>query len=439
MYLCHDCEYANPMKLWKCPNCWAFGTFIKDPTKQSKKSSKSVRSWSQAGQSLTPAASSWARSKRYDVKHKELERILSKWVKAWGLYLLWGEPGIGKSTIMLQIIEQLISNNKISIGYFSWEEDISQITERKVRLEDKTNKDKTNIAISWFDIFHTTHLEDILSTAQAQSYDMIIIDSIQTVYTPNHESVSGSIAQIKRCSEKISERCKNNGVTCFLIWHVTKGGEIAWPKYLEHIVDVVMYLEGDRYGELRFLRTKKNRFGSSDEVGIFEMTLFWLQPVYDLKDRIISQASVSVPWSVLTSGIDNGRPVLVHLEVLLNKSNGKFPQRVSQWIETKRLYIIIAVLERYLKLNLDVFDIYVNIPGEFTFRDTGLDVALAAAIRSQTKNKVIDKQLIFIWEIWLGGQILPSKLHKKRTKELTEFDMIDYERIKHISELPHVL
>lgn len=432
MYLCHDCEYANPIKLWKCPSCWAFWTFIKDPTKTSKKKSTSVRSGQEGGTSLSPASTQATTSKRFNVQHPELERILSKWVKAWWLYLLWWEPWIGKSTIMLQIIEQLNSHNSISIWYFSWEEDASQINERKQRLE-KEKQERV-----WFDIFHTTHLEDVLSTAQAKQYDMIIIDSIQTVYTPNHESVAWSIAQIKRCSEKISERCKKSWVTCFLIWHVTKWWEIAWPKYLEHIVDVVMYLEWDRYGELRFLRTKKNRFWSSDEVGIFEMTLFGLQPVYNLKERIISQAAISVPWSVLTSWIDNGRPVLVHLEVLLNKSNWKFPQRVSQWIDTKRLYIIIAILERYLKLNLDIFDIYVNIPWEFTFRDTWLDLALAAAIRSQTKSKIIDKQLVFIWEIGLWWQILQSKLHKKRAKELSEFDLIDHSRLKHISELPQI-
>ncbi len=428
MYLCHDCEHANPVKLWKCPNCWAFGTFIKDPTKVKKSKSASVRSgtwW----QSL--ATNKAQASIRYDLKHPEMERIFTSWVKKWGLYLLWGEPGIWKSTIMLQLLQQLATNNNLKIWYFSWEEDSSQILDRYTRL--------TNSETSTFDIFQAQHLEDILTTTEANAYDLIVVDSIQTVYTPHHESVAWSIAQIKRCSEKISQRCKSHAVSCFLIWHVTKWWEIAWPKYLEHIVDVVLYLEWDRYGQYRFLRTKKNRFGPSDEVGIFEMTLFGLQPVYDLKERIINQANISSPWNVLTVGVDNGRPVIVHLEVLLNKANGKYPQRIVQWIDQKRLQLIIAILERYLKINLWYFDVYVNIPWEFIFHDTGLDLALATAIYSQSKNIIIDKQLIFVWELWLSGQVLPSKNHEKRTQQTTEFDLIDHKRIKYITELPQIL
>ena len=434
MYLCHDCEHANPVKLWRCPSCGAFGTFIKDPTRVKKSKSKSVRKddgWVALKMSGATA------SVRYALQHPELERMFSKGVKKWWLYLLWWEPGIGKSTIMLQIIQQMMAHNSMKIAYFSGEEDISQITERKERFWWK--EDGAKINNQSFSIYQAHHLEDILATTQTNGYDCIIIDSIQTVYTPHHESVAGSIAQIKRCSEKISERCKSNWVTCFLIWHVTKGGEIAWPKYLEHIVDVVMYLEGDRYGQYRFLRAKKNRFWPSDEVGIFEMSLFGLQPVYDLKDRIVGAANVTTPGNVLTVGIDNGRPVLVHLEVLLNKANGKFPQRVCQWVDQKRLQIVIAILERYLKINLSFFDIYVNIPGEFVFRDTGLDLALATAIYSQAKGKIVDKELVFLGELWLWGQVLPTKLHNKRSNDVKDFTLIDNERMKYITELPNIV
>jgi len=200
-----------------------------------------------------------------------------------------------------------------------------------------------------------------------------------------------------------------------------------------------MYLEGDRYGQYRFLRAKKNRFWPSDEVGIFEMSLFGLQPVYDLKDRIVGAANVTTPGNVLTVGIDNGRPVLVHLEVLLNKANGKFPQRVCQWVDQKRLQIVIAILERYLKINLSFFDIYVNIPGEFVFRDTGLDLALATAIYSQAKGKIVDKELVFLGELWLWGQVLPTKLHNKRSNDVKDFTLIDNERMKYITELPNII
>lgn len=426
MYVCHDCEHANPVKLGKCPNCKSFGTFIKDPTKVKTKS-KSVRKdmiWARL-QQWDQKASVW-----YDLQHPEMERVLSWGIKKWGLYLLGWEPGIGKSTLMLQVLQQLTRNNSIKIAYFSWEEDSSQITDRYQRL---TSGDVLSI-----DIYQAHHLEDIIATTESNKYDMIIIDSIQTVYTPHHESVAGSIAQIKRCSEKISERCKTNTISCFLVGHVTKGGEIAWPKYLEHIVDVVLYLEWDRYGQYRFLRTKKNRFGPSDEVGIFDMTQQGLQPVYDYAQRILQHVH-SWPWSVLSYGIDNGRPVLIQIEVLLHKTWGKFPQNICQWIDTKRVQVIRAILEKHLKLRLGNYDIYLNIPGEQTFRDTGLDLAIATAIYSQLKWLDISKELIFVWELWLSGKVLKSKLHKKRVQEAQDFQIIDNTRLDHISELVKIL
>lgn len=290
------------------------------------------------------------------------------------------------------------------------------------------------------DIFHANHLEDILLTAETGWYEVMIIDSVQTIYSENLEGASGSPAQVKYCAEKIAELCKKKNITALIIGHVTKWGEIAGPKYLEHLVDVVLYLEWDRYGQYRILRCMKNRFGSTDEVAIFEMTLFGLKPVYDLKERIVGSANLTIPWSVLTVWIDNWRPVVVHLEVLLNKTQWKYPVRQVVGVDAKRVDLIVAILERYLKANLGRFDIFVNIPWEFSFKDSGLDLAIAAAIYSQFKNKVVDKNLIFLGEIGLWWQILPTKLHEKRSKEMwDDMTVIDHKRIKHIAELVNVI
>jgi DNA repair protein RadA/Sms len=436
MYVCSSCNYASTTKIWKCPDCWNFGTFEKDTSRWvigHKKNKHLVSTWT----SLTAVGIHDAHAPVNDWKlsSNELLRILPNGIKEAWMYLLWWEPWIGKSTIMLQIISELLGNNTISIWYFSWEETAEQIRSRNERIlpnEKKENNQK-------FNIYHTTHLEDILTTTHTHKHSCIIIDSIQTIYSESIDGVAWSPSQVKYCSEKISEYGKKNKTSCFIIWHVTKGGEIAGPKYLEHIVDVVLYLEWDRYGQYRFLRCKKNRFWSTDDVAIFEMWLFGLQPVYDLKERIIQQANVSIPWNVLTVGIDNWRPVLIQLEVLLNKTYGKYPQRVTQWIDPKRLQIICAILDRYLKLQLSNFDIYVNIPGEFQFRDNGLDLAVAWAIRSQAKNKIISKEFICLWELGLWWQVLPSKLHKKRSLEVKDFTIIDYQHIKHITELVHVI
>lgn len=362
----------------------------------------------------------------------ELVRLFPKGLKQWGIYLLWGEPGIGKSTIALQIIHQMPG---VRIAYFSGEEQSDQIVDRQQRIEDKESADMPE-----YDIFHANHLEDILLTAETGQYDLIVIDSIQTIYSENLDGTSGSPAQVKYCAEKIADLCKKKNITALIIGHVTKGGEIAGPKYLEHLVDAVLYLEGDRYGQYRVLRCIKNRFWSTDEVAIFEMTLFGLKPVFDLKQRIIGSANLTIPGSVLTVGIDNGRPVVVHLEVLLNKTQWKYPVRQAVGVDAKRVDLILAILERYLKANLGRFDVFVNIPGEFSFKDSWLDLAIAAAIYSQFKNKVVDKNLLFLGEIWLGGQILPTKLHDKRKKEMADtMTIIDHERIKHIAELVNVI
>lgn len=379
------------------------------------------------GQSLTPTEKKW--SSYMPLADKELVRLFPKWLKEWWVYLLGGEPWIGKSTIALQIVQQL-SNQRIA--YFSGEEQSDQIVDRHARITDNKTTEQ-------MDIFHANHLEDILLTVETGQYDLIIVDSIQTIYSENLDGASGSPAQVKYCAEKLTELCKKQNITALIIGHVTKGGEIAGPKYLEHLVDAVLYLEGDRYGQYRVLRCIKNRFGNTDEVAIFEMTLFGLKPVYDLKERIIWSANLTIPGSVLAVGIDNGRPVVVHLEVLLNKTQWKYPVRQVVGVDGKRVDLIIAILERYLKANLGWFDVFVNVPGEFSFKDSGLDLAVAAAIYSQFKNKVVDKHLLFLGEIGLGGQILQTKLHEKRTKEVGEMDLIDYKRIKHISELVNLI
>lgn len=381
------------------------------------------------GQSIEKTEKKW--SAYFPLIDAELVRLFPKGLKEGGVYLLWGEPGIGKSTIALQIIHQLTG---LRIAYFSGEEQSDQITDRHVRIHSDDSQSHSE-----FDIYHSNTLEDIMLTAETEQYQVIIVDSIQTISSANLEGASWSPAQVKYCAEKIAELCKKKNITALIIGHVTKGGEIAGPKYLEHLVDAVLYLEWDRYGQYRILRYIKNRFGSTDEIAIFEMTLFWLKPVFDLKERIVWSANLTIPWSVLTVGIDNGRPVVVHLEVLLNKTQWKFPVRQVVGVDGKRVDLVIAILERYLKAKLWWFDVFVNIPWEFSFHDSGLDLAIAAGIYSQFKNVVVDKNLLFLWEIWLGGQILPTKLHEKRKKEMATMTIIDYTRIKHIAELVNII
>ncbi len=432
MYKCQKCGYTSAIKLGKCPNCWEFGSFVQDEqaTKPTKSKKKKLAKWA-----VLEFNKASIKDLYFSLWEKEILRILPQGIKKWGVYLLWWEPGIGKSTIVLQLLDDLLAKKPdLKIGYFSWEEHQAQIAERLKRLNLKNIKLGQNL-----NVYYSSVLEDVLTTAQMQGFDLIIFDSIQTIYSNQVDSPAWSVSQVKLVAEKISEFAKSKGVTSFVIGHITKWGEIAWPKYLEHIVDVVLYLEGDRFGQYRFLRAKKNRFGPADEVGIFEMTLFGLQPVYDMKQRILEWVKTSVPGSVLTVGIDNGRPVLVSLEVLLNKTNYKYPKRVAIGIDSSRLDLVVAILERYLNIKLGYFDIFVNIPGEFRFYDSWLDLAIAAAIYGQYKNKILPSDTVRIGEIGLGWQVLPTKLHQKRKKEAEGFNVVDFETLKNIVELPGIV
>jgi len=432
MYTCSSCQYSSSTKLWKCPSCGEFWTFKKNKQlaeKQVKKISKhNISQW----KILEKKDYRTNEQIYFSLENKEFQRVFGKWIKSGWMYLLGWAPGIGKSTLIVQILQEVLTHNSVSIGYFTGEEQESQVRQRWERLAGSwQNTSTANISL-----FHTTHLEDIISTTEQSGFWFIVIDSIQTIYSAQSDSAAGSANQVKYCSEKLSEYCKRNEITVFVIWHVTKWWEIAWPKYLEHIVDVVMYLEGDRFGQLRFLRSQKNRFGHTDDSGIFEMTLFWLQPVYDLKERILSSANTSIPGSVLTIGLDNGRPVLTNVEVLLNKTKFKFPTRNCIWVSSKRVDLVMAILERYLKIDLSIFDIFVNVPGEFAFMDSGMDLAIAAWILAQYRNQCRAKNTIFLAELWLWGQFVKSKLHEKRLREVPDgFDIIDPVNYKNIVKM----
>ena len=426
MYVCSSCGQSSAMKLWKCPSCESYGSFVSVQVDGDSKSKRSLKE----GRTLTQRKD--LSSHFWRLENEEFLRVMQHGIKQWSLYLLGGEPGIGKSTLLIQILQDLAANNKdMKIAYFTGEEQVSQISDRRHRLDPKRKNPIESISL-----FHATHIEDIVQTSKDNEYDMIIIDSIQTIYTSGNDSAPGSPNQVRFCTEKLSEFSSETQCTVFIIGHVTKWGEIAGPKYLEHIVDVVMYLEWDRFGQLRFLRSQKNRFGHTDDSGIFEMTPLGLNPVYDIQERIIKSTNTNTPWSVLSIGLDNGRPVLVHLEVLLIQTQSRFPQRTSIGVDNKRVELLIAILEKYMKMNLGVFDVYVNLPGEFRMHDSWLDLAIAAAIVSHHTKKVIGNKRVFIGEMWLSGQVIKSKLHDKRCKEVPKwFDIIDKDAVSHISNI----
>jgi DNA repair protein RadA/Sms len=414
MFVCKKCNYTSISKLWKCPECnefWSFEESIE------KKENDKIIKWNVLKSNLHK------KNIFFDIQNDELKRVFTNWIKSSGIYLLWWQPWIWKSTLVLQIVQAL--QDGLKVAYFSWEEESSAIIWRYNRLFWENPN---------FEIYHSMVLEDIISTIEEKKLDIFILDSIQTVYSQQIWQNAGTINQVKYCSEKLSLISKNIWSSCIIIWHITKSWEIAWPKYLEHIVDVVAYLEWDRLNEYRFLRTYKNRFGGTDDIAIFQMQQNWLKAVYNLKDTI-KQNFIDTPWSAFTIWIDNGRAVLTNIEVLLNKTKYKFPKRSTIWVDNSRVEMVIAILEKYLKINLDMFDIFINIPWEFKFYDSGLDLAIAVWIYSAYKEQSIWANSIFIWEISLSGKISKSSFHEKREKESLDFDLVDFKSINNIKDL----
>ena len=413
MYICSSCQYWSKIKVWKCPSCSSFGTFI-----ESKESNISTKWWNKINKLLKISAQVKPERNVYPFTNTEVRGVIGENMVADWFYLLAWEPGIWKSTFALQIVHDLLrSTSNLKWAYFSWEETAQQVMSRYTRLyPDHSQAD---------DFFYTTSFESIKDAVQMYWYQFIIVDSIQTIMSQSYDGSPWSAWQVRTCAELLNDLAKEHHVTILVIWHVTKGGEIAWPKYLEHIVDVVLYVEWDRTGDLRFLRNYKNRFWNADWTGIFGMTSKWLQPIYDPEKLFEWQlAAPGIAWTIW---LDNGRPVIVWIETLLTKSYGKFPDRHYVWVNGKRVDMIIAILEKYLNCKLAAFNVFINIPWEFHLHDSWLDLAIAMAIYSAYKNTTLPAKTIWIWELWLTGRISATRSHEKRCWELPKNrSIVDY-------------
>lgn len=386
MYQCIDCSYQSAAKLWKCPNCDAFWTMhiISSNKTASKKNNTLQQSYKKNYQGYTLRT----------IIDQEYKRIFDDGLHSAGVYLIAGEPGIGKSTLVLQLLDQISDTH---ISYFSWEEQEEHIQKRKERVVSSSQKSRH--------IEHNNILEDILLSNDAP---ILVIDSIQTILSNQIESQSGSQQQVRYCADMLVQYAKKSNTTVIIIGHVTKSGEIAWPKYLEHIVDMVCYLEWDSHGEYRFLRTKKNRFGSTEETAIFQMTKTWLIS----SDYTIDQ-NHHHDGVIYTIAYDNGRAVLIPIELLITKMKGKYPNRTCVWLSSKRVEMLIAIIEKYGRINLSFHDIYINIPWEILFQDSWIDLAIALWLYFQSKWLSLSN-IIATGELWLWWQIIKPTGSSKR-------------------------
>jgi DNA repair protein RadA/Sms len=335
----------------------------------------------------------------------EVDDVLGGGFVAGSINLIAGQPGIGKSTLLLQVANLLAKSGDIL--YVSGEESAHQIGLRASRL--KTSESKLQIATS-------TVAEDVAATVQTGQYKLVVVDSIQTIACAAVASSAGSVAQITNSAQLITQAAKGTGTAVILVGHVTKEGAIAGPKVLEHLVDVVLQLEGDRYGGFKILRAVKNRYGSTNEAGIFEMVNEGLQPVKNPSAALLAERQVT-DGSVVLATMEGARPLLVEVQALVNKTSYGYPKRAASGIDLNRLNLLVAMLERRTKLNLADQDIYINIVGGMPVREPAADLAICMAIASAAKGMQLKKNAAVFGEVGLSGEVRHVPSADKRLAE----------------------
>lgn len=404
-YQCQSCGHASAKWLGKCPDCGSWNSFVEEKAATGRSSSslqpvsKTVPVSLQAIEGIS--------EQRTSTGIGEFDRVLGGGVVAGSVILVGGDPGIGKSTLLLQAFAGL-SGRTGKLLYVSGEESPQQIKMRADRL----SVNAENIIL-----LPETSLEGILDAADKMSPDAMVIDSIQTVYTQELMSAPGSVGQVRECAAKLMLHAKRSHIPVFIVGHVTKEGTIAGPRVLEHIVDTVLYFEGDRGHSYRVLRTMKNRFGSTNEIGIFEMSDAGLREVNNPSELFLSERPQNVSGSTVVACIEGTRPLMVEIQALVSQTNFGMPRRTSIGVDFNRVNLLIAVLEKRAGLHLGGMDIFINIVGGLKIMEPAVDLGIIATIASSAREKPVEPKTCVFGEIGLSGEIRAVAQAEARLKE----------------------
>lgn len=407
-FVCQNCGTSYPKWTGKCENCGEWNTLVEQIV-ETKGASAVARSHSR-GKILKPqsmrsiAAEDSVR--RLPTGIADLDAVLGGGILPAGVMLLAGQPGIGKSTLLMQVAAHVAEQS--SVLYVSGEESASQVKLRATRLGATSGDDLQFVA--------STSADDIAATIRSGQYKLVIIDSIQTLSLEEIASAPGTVSQITNSSNVIIRAAKASGAAVILVGHVTKEGSIAGPKVLEHLVDVVLQFEGDRYGGFKVVRAVKNRYGSTSEAAIFEMNDKGLRVVENPSAALLAERQ-NADGSVVLATLEGNRPILVEIQALVNSTNFGYPKRTASGFDLNRLNLLIAVLEKRTKLNLSDKDIYVNVVGGLKLADRAADLAVAMAIASAAAGRKLDDGLVVFGEVGLGGEIRSAQGADKRLNE----------------------
>ncbi len=397
-FVCQNCGTSYAKWAGRCENCGEWNTLLEQevPTEAEAKSALArgaVSGKKLAAVSINEIEPSDAGS-RLKTGFAELDNVLGGGILLGGVALLAGQPGMGKSTILMQICAK-VSADGHKVLYVSGEESAGQVKLRAVRLG--ASSDQLHFASS-------ASANDIAKTIEEDGYDLVIVDSIQTLSMAEISSAPGTVSQVSNCGNLIIRAAKNSGTAVIIVGHVTKEGTLAGPKVLEHLVDVVLNFEGDRYGGFKTIRAVKNRFGSTNEVAIFEMATEGLVEVKNPSEALLSERQ-NTDGSIIMATIEGTRPLLVEIQALVNSTNFGYPKRTASGFDLNRLNLLIAVLEKRTKLKLQDKDIFINVVGGMKLNDSAADLAICMAIASAAAGRKLDDNLVVFGEVGLGGEI----------------------------------
>lgn len=402
-YVCQNCGYASIKWLGKCPSCEQWDTLVEEVIKEACVDATNVTSVVYSLPQINIES-----NRRVQIGIGEFDRLLGGGIIPGSVILLGGEPGIGKSTLLLQVACAL-SGKDISVLYITGEESLEQTKLRAERLGLKGDR---------LFLLNETNIDIITNHIEKHKPQVVIIDSIQIMYLPALSSAPGSVAQVRECAGSLSSLAKRMCISLFLIGHVTKTGVIAGPRVVEHLVDTVLYFEGDTHNRYRILRTLKNRYGSTEEIGIFSMQIDGLHEVANPSEIFLSDREIPVSGSIIVASIEGTRPILVELQALVSPTIFGMPERRTIGLDNRRLAILLAVLEKRIGLRLQNQDVFVNIVGGIKLNEPSVDLAVVLAVVSSFKEIQIPQGTVAIGEVGLGGEIRPISHIDRRLKEV---------------------
>ena len=409
IYSCTECGASEPKWQGQCPACLAWNTLVESIEESGSSTNRYANKFE--GLAASSQLQKISSIKAADIERTptgiaEFDRVLGGGLVEGGVVLIGGDPGIGKSTLLLQVLCHL--GKSAQAIYVSGEESPQQIAMRAKRL---------GLDASEVELLAEINLEKILATLQTHKPNIAVIDSIQTVYSEALQSAPGSVAQVRECSAQLTRLAKQLGITVILVGHVTKEGTLAGPRVLEHIVDTVLYFEGDQNSAFRLIRAFKNRFGAVNELGVFAMTEHGLREVANPSALFLSHHETQVAGSCITVTMEGTRPLLIEIQALVDESHAPSPKRLATGLEQNRLAMLLAVLNRHAGIPCFDQDVFINAVGGVKIAEPAVDLAVILSIVSSLKNKPLDNKLIVFGEVGLAGEVRPVQGGQMRLKE----------------------